>query len=203
MLGLGKDIDFNLALLKTNNYRESDVYSLNNEYFIYAAATGKFSNVSYKIDRTRLKKIGGIGYLLNAHHDLFTKYSMDVIIKTNEFTLKRRAFLILIASDSRVGGFNISKFTKNPKFNDGKLDVRIFTRNHIFSWVKIIWFYLFKGRHFHNDRHLNTNYVKISIPNKYTWNVDGEAGPIGEIEVNTLNKQIEVYVNPKKIKKLF
>lgn len=203
MLGIGKDVEFNLTLLKTKNYKASDVYSLNNEFFIYAAAAGKFSNVSYQIDRKKLKKVGSIGYLLNARRDLFNHYKMDVEITTQTLKLKRRAFLILIAAGSRVGGYNIGKFTKNPKFNDGKIDVRIFTRNHIFSWMKVIWFYIFKGRHFHNDIHLNTDYIKIKLNEKYVWNVDGEAGPVGEIEVRVLKEQINVYVHPKMIKKNF
>jgi len=203
MLGLGKDIDFNLALLKTDNYRLSDVYSLNNEFFVYAAAVGKFSNVSYQIDRRKLKKFGPIGYLFNARNDLFNRYLMDVEVETSEIKIKRRSFLMLIAAGSRVGGFNISKFTKNPKFNDGKIDIRIFTRNHLFSWIKIIWFYLFRGRHFHNDVHLNSDYIKIKLSDNYIWNVDGEAGPKGEIEVRTLKEQINIYVNPKMIDRLF
>jgi diacylglycerol kinase (ATP) len=203
MLGLGKDIDFNLALLKTNNYRQSDVYSLNNEFFVYAAAVGKFSNVSYQIDRRKLKRFGPIGYLFNARNDLFNRYLMNVELETSEIKIKRRAFLMLIAAGARVGGFNISKFTKNPKFNDGKIDIRIFTRNHFFSWIKIIWFYLFRGRHFHNDVHLNSDYIKIKMSDRYVWNVDGEAGPKGDIEVRTLKEQINIYVNPKMIDKLF
>lgn len=203
MLGLGKDLDFNLALLKTNHYRYSDVYRLNNEYFVYAAAAGKFSNVSYDIDRVRLKKLGSIGYLMNAKRDLLNKYHMDLCLETSNLKINRKAFLILIASGSRVGGFNIRKFTKDTKFNDGKVNIRIFTRNHVFSWMKIIWFYLFKGRYFHNDIHITTDYAKITLPGKYIWNVDGEAGPTGEIIVKTLKEEIEVYVHPKKINKLF
>src|SRR5690554_221803 len=202
MLGLGKDIDFNLALLKTKHYRLSDVYRLNDEYFIYAAAAGKFTNISYNIDRSHLRKMGSFGYIFNARKDLLKKYDLKIDVKTSKLHIKRKAFLIFIAAGSRVGGFNISKFSKSPKFNDGKIDVRIFTRNHIFSWMKLIWFYIFKGRHFHNDIHIHTDDITIRLDDDAIWNVDGEAGPKGDINVQVLSKQIEVYVHPKMIYKL-
>ncbi|WP_025725514.1 diacylglycerol/lipid kinase family protein [Acholeplasma granularum] len=203
MLGIGKDIDFNLALLKTNHYRKSDVYALNNEFFVYAAAVGKFSNVSYRINRRKLRKFGPIGYLLNARNDIFKKYNMNIEVETNAFKINKKTFLILIASGSRLGGFNISKFSKNPKLNDGKIDVRIFTRTHFFSWIKLIIFYLLKGKKFYRDIHINTNYIHIKLDGNYIWNVDGEKGPIGDIKVYTLQKQIEVYVHPNYIDKMF
>lgn len=203
MLGLGKDIDFNLALLKTKHYRLSDVYLLNDEYFVYATAAGKFTNISYNIDRRHLQRMGSLGYIFNTRKDLFKKYDLNIDVKTSKIHIKRKAFLIFIAAGSRVGGFNISKFSKSPKFNDGKIDVRIFTRNHIFSWMKLIWFYIFKGRHFHNDIHIHTDHISIELNENVVWNVDGEAGPKGDINIRVLSKQIEVYVHPKMIHKLY
>lgn len=203
ILGLNKNVDFNLSLLKTNYYRYCDIYAINDAFFVYAAAVGKFSNVSYNINRKWLKRLGTTGYVLNARRDLKNEYLMDVTIQTNRLTIQRRAFLIFIASYTRVGGFNIKKFGHTPKLNDGKIDIRIFTRNHILSWMKMIWFYIFKGRHFQNDVDIQTTDVKITLPNEYTWNTDGEVGPKGSVEVRTLKEQIAVYVHPKKIHKLF
>lgn len=203
MLGLGKNVFYNLALLKTDHFEKMDVYAANKEFFVYAAAIGKFSNVSYEINRRKLKWLGSIGYLLNARHDLRHHYHIDVKAETKELTIERKAFLIILAAGSKVGGFKLDNFTRNPKLNDGKIDARIFTRNHIFSWTKMVWFYIFRGRHFHNDIHLNTEQITFHLNDNFVWNIDGEKGPSGRLDVKVNNKELEVYVHPKYKQKLF
>lgn len=203
MLGLGKDLEFNLIFLKISYYRYSDVYSFNNEFFVYVVVVGKFFNVSYIINRSILKKMGFFGYLMNVKRDFFNKYYMNLCLEIKNLKIYRKVFFILIVLGFRVGGFNISKFIKDIKFNDGKVNICIFIRNYIFLWMKIIWFYLFKGRYFYNDIYIIIDYVKIILLDKYIWNVDGEVGLIGEIIVKILKEEIEVYVYLKKINKLF
>lgn len=203
MISLGKNVFYNLALLKTNHIENMDIYKINEEYFLYAAAIGKFSNVSYEINRKRLKEVGSFGYLMNARHDLWNHYHMKIKVTSKDLTIERKSFLMILAAGSRVGGFKLDKFTKSPKLNDGMIDLRIFTRNHMFSWTKMIWFYLFKGRHFHNDIHLHANAFKIEVTPDYPWNVDGEKGPLGSVNVSVHRQELDVYVNPKSQHKLF
>jgi len=203
MLGLGKNVIYNLALLKTDIFEEMNVYKANEDYFAYAAAVGKFSKISYEIDRKKLRWLGPIGYVMNGFNDLFSIYKMKVIAKTQTKIYEKRSFLILMAAGSRVGGFNMSKFTKDVKLNSGKLAIRIFTRNHPFSWFKMVWFYLFRGRHFKNDLHLNESMIQFDIDPKLTWNLDGEKGPKGPLKVEVMNKEITVFVHPKHRNRLF
>ncbi len=128
---------------------------------------------------------------------------MQVKMTFDGKTIERRSFLILIVAGKRVAGFNLSKFTNHAKLNDGYIGVRVFTRNHIFSWFKMIWFYLLKGRHFKNDLHLQVKKIQFEVDSIYTWNIDGEKGPNGNLTVEVVEKPIRVYVNPKDAERLF
>ena len=66
----------------------------------------------------------------------------------------------------------------------------------------MIWFYLFKGRHFKNDIHIKTDKLIIKLNQNQTWNVDGEEGPKGSIDLKVLKREIKVFIN-KKNKNLF
>jgi len=203
MLGLGKNVFYNLALLKTTSYEEMDVYKANDQYFIYAAAVGKFSKISYEIDRMKLRWLGPFGYVMNGFNDLFNIYKMQVRVVSSIKNYDKKSFLIMMAAGSRVAGFNMSKFTKGMKLNSGQIAVRVFTRNHFFSWTKMVWFYLFRGRHFKNDLHLNESQIRFELDERWTWNLDGERGPKGSLKVEVLNKEVTVYVHPKHRNKLF
>ncbi len=203
MLGLGKNVFYNLALLKTAHYQEMDVYSANTVFFVYAAAIGKFSKISYEVNRRNLRWLGPIGYVMNSFTDLFKNYHMKVKAVTKDKIIEKKSFLILLVAGSRVGGFNLGRFTKGVKLNDGTIGVRIFTRNHLFSWFKMVWFYLFRGRHFKNDLHLNVSHIRFEMDDKWYWNIDGERGPKGNLDVHVLSKEITVYVHPKYKDKLF
>lgn len=198
MLGMSKDIYKTLKILDSNSYAMMDIHKANETYFIYAAAIGKFSKISYEINRKSLKFFGSIGYFINTLTDLFNHYQMDVQLKVNDEYITKKAFLIILAAGTRVAGFNLSKFSKNNKLNSGLIGVRIFTRNHILSWFKMVWFYLFQGRHFKNDLHLDVSKIEFRISDKYTWNIDGEKGPKGNLKISVLKEEITVYINEVK-----
>lgn len=203
MLGITKKLKETLALVLTDSVHEMDLYKANDSYFVYAAAIGKFSKVSYEINRQSLRWLGPLGYFINTLRDLFNHYKMDVIVRVDDKVIDRKTFLILMVAGKRVAGFKLDKFTNHAKLNDGYLGVRIFTRNHMFSWFKMVWFYLFKGRHFKNDLHLQVKKIDFEISNEYTWNIDGEKGPGGHLSVEVVEKPIQVYVNPNDAKTLF
>ncbi|HEY8405672.1 MAG TPA: YegS/Rv2252/BmrU family lipid kinase [Acholeplasma sp.] len=203
MLGMRKKLDESLSLLLTENYYNMDLYKANDTYFVYAAAIGKFSKISYEINRQHLRFLGSIGYFLNMIRDLFNHYRMDVKIHVDGKTIEKKTFLILMIAGNQVAGFRLKHFSSIAKLNDRQIGVRIFTRNHIFSWFKMVWFYLFRGHHFKNDLHLNVKEIEIEIDPKYTWNIDGEKGMSGSLKLKVEPKALKVYASKKTADQLF
>lgn len=203
MLGMSKNVLKALSVLDEKTTRYMDIHQANNDYFLYAAAIGKFSRVSYEINRKALRHFGSIGYFINTLRDFFKPYVMNVKIKTEDKVYEKKSYLIILGAGTRIAGFNLSKFSTKNRLNSGLIGVRVFTRNHIFSWIKMVRFYLFKGRHFKNDLHLDVSKAVFEVDKTYHWNIDGEKGPKGTLTVKVLKEEICVFVNKEQIKHYF
>ena len=190
MQGMKKNIKKSLALLNTNNHRFVDVNKANSEYFLYAAALGKFSNVSYNAKWRMQKVFGKFGYLLNAFNDLFKPYKFNVSVNGLEY---QNIFLVLVTSGTRVGGFNIARFTDNPTLSEHEVHIKLFKRKSFMSWFKVIIFYFFRGLSFKSDLHLFGSKLMITTTSKATWNFDGEKSNGGPLEITVLPCELDVY----------
>ncbi|VEU83122.1 diacylglycerol/lipid kinase family protein [Acholeplasma hippikon] len=198
MLGISKNIKKSLKTYEENVCRMMDVHLANDEYFIYAAAVGKFSRVSYEIDRRTLRYLGHFGYFLNVFKDVFVPFKIDAKIITKDETYEKKTFFMIMGAGDRIAGFRLTKFGKATKLNSGLVGFRVFNRRHFLSWIKIGWFYLFKGKHFKSDLHLDTDEVKVEIDDKYVWNIDGEKGPKGSLTVKVFKEEICIIVKKEK-----
>lgn len=194
MLGMKKNINKSLTLLSTNNHRFVDVNQVNDKFFIYAAALGKFSNVSYGFKRRTQKLFGKFGYLLNALNDLFKHYDFSVNINGVNYD---QIFLILIVNGTRVGGFNISGFTSKTSLYDNRLHLKLFKRKSFMSWFKVIIFYFFRGLSFKSDIRISASKFIIEPQTNKAWNFDGEKSEAGLLNVLVLPKELDVYLKTK------
>lgn len=198
MLGMKKNLKDNLALLATSNYQDVDIYKMNETYFLYAAALGKFANVSYAYPRHNLRYFGKLAYLLNALRSLFKKEPFLLKISANGREYEINALLVLISSSSHIAGFNLPVFSRDLKLNDGAFKVKIFSRNHFLSWFKIICFYFGGGRNLKHDLEFKTTNASFSIDKSKEWNIDGEKGPVGNVNISVLQAEITFFVSENK-----
>lgn len=200
MLGMRRNIAKNLALLSTNNYRFAAVNAVNDKYFLYGAALGKFSNVSYNYGRRQQKLFGHFSYLLNAFRDLFKRYHFT--LQVNDETIND-VFLVILTKGDRIGGFNIKGFTQAQTLDDEALTLKIFKRRNFLSWFKVIIFYFFGGLSFKKDlkRISATFTLKVTPPAR--WNLDGEKGPESPLSVKVLQDEFIVYGEPHALRKRF
>lgn len=203
MLGLKKRFKETLPLLSSPNTRLVDIHQINDEYFAYAAAWGKFSNVSYNYFKEKTKPLGKITYLFKAFIDIFNSYACNVKIAANKKVINKKALLIIIRKGDRLGGFKMSRIPSFTHLNDGQISVTIFTRNNFLSWNKVIFFLLFKGYTFKSDITLTSSEVNVALASSKRWNIDGERGPEGDVNIKVLPGEIRFYVNSRNSKKYF
>ncbi len=199
MLGMKNNLKQDIALLETNNYKYVDIHKINESYFLYAAALGKFTEVSYAYPRHNLRFFGKLAYLFNALRSLFKKepFALKVISNDKEYVIDN-ALLVIISSGSRVAGFRLPIFSKGLKLNDASFKIKIFTRNHFLSWFKIIRFYFFGGRNLKHDLEIISSDVSFTVNKEKYWNIDGEKGPNGNVSVIVLQEEIAFFVNRNK-----
>lgn len=203
ILGMKKNLKKQLAFLDTNMYQAMDVYRLNDCHFTYAAAVGKFSRISYDINRKHLRIFGRIAYFFNTLRDLGKPYRMQVKVEAENQSYELETFLVLMLSANRVSRFHLKRFSNQPKLDDGFINVRLLKRSGIPAWIKMIIFYLRNGKLSKSDLHLTVKKIKIKLDRDWIWNVDGEKSVAGNVEVEVMPQAIEVYLADKQMTKLF
>lgn len=171
-----------------------DVYKLNDEYFIYAAAVGKFSLASYGVKRKHVKRFGYLAYMFAALKDLFKRKKYTYRLKYDGNIINGTASLIVLAGISRVASINFSK-KLNILPDDGLINAIIFKRRHFLSWFNIILFYLLKGRSKLGVKKISFNEANLIIDPKDTWNVDGEGINLeNELIIKVFSNKIKINV---------
>lgn len=202
-LGMGKRIKRNLDIITTHDPVRMDVNMLNDKYFLYTTSAGIFTKISYDIPRKNIKRFGYFAYLYAGAKDIFKKYPLKMRIEHEQGICEGEFMLVLGLSSRRVGGMFLNRFS-NAKLNDGKFQLRVFKNNNFFRIFKLILFFLTAGLYkTSKDFHLVSNYFKIETSDEVTWNIDGEKGFRGNVEIKVLKEAISVYASKRRKRQYF
>ncbi len=179
-----------------------DINKMNDHYFVYTAASGVLSRVSYDVSRRKIKKYGYLAYVFEAMRDFVQDYNYPVKIEYNEKTLETDCMMILGLNSNRVGGMKLVNFSKS-KLNDGLFELRVFTSKRRFRRFRMASSFIRGGKKLREDYHLVSSHFKITTDADILWNADGESADRGSIEIKTYKEALSVYVNPRIKKKQF
>lgn len=202
LIGMKKNIKKSLKIiLKNPVVKDIDICKINDKYFVYVAAAGKFTKSSYDISRKSKKTFGKMAYFFRGSKELFKDYNMPIKITSLTETHEQTSALVLILNGRRIGGFNL--YNLKNKLDDGKVSLRSFKRE---SWMflRVVAFILTGGLYdTRKNRTLRDSYFKIDTKDDVSWNIDGEYMGKGSIEVRVVPKAVKFVVNKRKVKKNF
>lgn len=178
-----------------------DICKVNEKYFSYVLACGKFTNVSYGNNSNKFKKIfGRFYYYFKGVKDLFKNTSINLSINNEK---SKKYSLILFLNIWRVGNFKIRCRRRN-KLNDGSINVVLFKNTIFFGLISIFLFLIFgiviKGQ----VLILNGNQFNIEIDEKKQFNTDGEESYNTKcINVSVIKEALKIYIPKKSTDKFF
>ena len=196
--GISKNYKKAIDIILNGKSIKHDVGMINDQYFVYAVATGNYANVSYKA-KQRIKRIlGRIAYIIEGLKQIhkIVKVEGKLIIDGNEIPFS--CPLILVMNSISIGGFPCNK--KRGHLNDGTFDVIIVKK--YFSALSAVTRFLFfgigkKDHTIYYDLY-RAKEIQICVSSEVCWTKDGELGPSGNIKITNLPSHIEVIVNNKK-----
>ncbi len=153
-----------------------DVGSFNGDYFIYVAAFGAFTDVTYTTPQEYKNHLGHMAYVIEGIKSLpnLTSYHLKVSYDNN--VIEDDFFIGMITNSLTVGGFQ-SPNGKIAEFDDGMyevllvkyptnpLDLQATLTAYLGGEVNPEYMYQFK-----------TERVVIESPEEITWTLDGEYG---------------------------
>ena len=202
ILGFGKNIKKALKHIVSTTPVMMDINQMNDHYFVYTAAAGLFTRISYDISRKDLKQMGQVAYYIEGIKDLISDYDFDMSITIPEKTVRNRYTLVLGLAANRVAGIPLM-LKKDAKLDDGLFELHLFERKNIFSKFNVLAFFVRFGKKIRSDRILSAAYFKIKANKQVKWNADGEYVGDGSIDIKVIPKILPVIVNKKARKKMF
>ena len=201
ILGINEKIEENIDILNLDPVK-MDIGQVNDKYFCYALACGAFSSVTYEIERKSINKHGYFAYVKQCMKKVGKNKTTHFRITHDIGVVEGDYCLLMLLNSKRVARFNLRLFSE-AKMNDGILELRLLKGMGIFNSIKVALFFLLSGKLFRHDKQIISTTYFIETNSDVVWNIDGERGPSGSIEINTHRKELDFYVSPKALKKYF
>lgn len=201
ILGIPKKIMQSLELYTSSKPSYIDAYQMNDHYFLYTAAAGLFTRISYDIKRTSLNQFGQIAYYIEGIKDLTSNYDFKMDIQSNDLSISKQVTLLLGLSANRVGGIPLL-FKSKSKLDDGLFEINLFENKGFFSKLRVLSFFIRFGRKVRSDIVLKAPEFKINTSNDVKWNADGEYVCDGNITIKVLPKKLPVFMSNRSKRKL-
>ncbi len=201
LLGIPKNIKKALDIVFESKLKKQiDITKINEKYFIYTGATGKFAKASYDIKRSLKKKYGVFAYLYRGSQELFKDYYMAADIKYDEGRFRGPYSLLLFLNGPRVGGFRLHRL--KSKLDDGLIEARFFKREPGMLF-RLFGFFISRGLYdTKKNKTISSSKFKVEINENSEWNIDGEYAFNGSAKLEVVSRAITIFINSKK-EKLF
>lgn len=173
----------------------SDVGEFNGDYFIYVAAFGIFTDVSYATSQELKNVLGHVAYILEGAKRLHSIKSYHMKVEYDEKEIEGDFLLGMITNSTSVGGFK-GMTGKNVKLDDGLFEVTLIHKpkniielNQIIASLTNLKDTTDLIDSFRADR------VRFHAEEEVPWTLDGEyGGDHQDVEIINHCKAIDIVV---------
>ncbi len=194
-LGIPKNIDKALDIIREDCVVEMDIARSSHGYFLYVTALGNYVAISYQT-RSKLKRtLGYFAYLLTGVKEFFTMPMIKTEIHHDHGVIKGYFSLILALNSRRVAGLNI---IRNPVLDDGEIDIVAFRYIPFLNNLLYIVTFLIKSPKVPGVVRLRTKNAKIYTGHHRKWTIDGEAASSGNQAIEVLKRHIRIVIHEKR-----
>lgn len=172
-----------------------DIGRFNEGLFVYVAAFGMFTEVSYATDQQMKNMLGHMAYLLEGVKSLSTIKSYVMRIESEEEIIEGDFIFGMVTNSISVGGFkNITG--KDVELDDGKFEVLLVKRPVTYveldNTVASLVVPKFDAQCI---QYLKTSCLRIYSKEKISWTLDGEfGGEHKEVVIENLQKVLPIIV---------
>ena len=172
-----------------------DIGKFNDSVFVYIAAFGIFTDVSYETDQAVKNVLGHMAYILEGAKRIFNIPSYKIKVEHDGEVIEDEFIFGMVTNSRSVGGFS-NMVGKNIVFDDGLFEVTLIkTPKNPIALQEIIAALLIEQV---DTKHMNTFKTKkitFDSVEEIPWTLDGEFG--GEqdyVEIENVQKAMEIMV---------
>ena len=193
-LGIPKEMVKAAEVAVGKNPFPCDIGDFNSDTFVYVAAFGLFTEVSYKTSQQLKNIFGHVAYIMEGAKHLHDILSYNMQVEYEGHVFQDEFIYGMVTNSVSVGGFKGMTGT-DVKLDDGVFEVTLIKKprnpielNEILACLTNMiddsdLIYSFK-----------TNEVKITAREQIAWTLDGEfGGEHEEVIIRNLNKRVTIF----------
>ncbi|MCD7735920.1 MAG: diacylglycerol kinase family lipid kinase [Lachnospiraceae bacterium] len=146
------------------------------DYFVYVAAFGLLTDVSYQTKQELKNVLGHAAYIIEGVKRLGSWKSWSLQIESEECSCSGDFVYGMVSNSNSVGGFK-GLPGKNIELNDGLFEVMLVrTPVDLFDWQKTIGALLVNDENNENIIRFKTHHLTVRSEEPVAWTRDGEDG---------------------------
>ena len=172
-----------------------DIGKFNDSVFVYIAAFGIFTDVSYETDQAVKNVLGHMAYILEGAKRIFNIPSYKIKVEHDGEVIEDEFIFGMVTNSRSVGGFT-SMVGKNIVFDDGLFEVTLIkTPKNPIALQEIIAALLIEQVDTKHMYTFKTKKITFDSVEEIPWTLDGEFG--GEqdyVEIENVQKAMEIMV---------
>ena len=172
-----------------------DVGAFNNDYFVYVAAFGLFTDVSYETNQDMKNMLGHAAYILEGTQRLFNIQSYHLQVKCDDDEFEGEFIFGMVSNTTSVGGFK--KLTgPDVMLDDGVFEVLLIKRPKNILELNEIIASLVGGAETKMIHSFKTSTLTIQCEEDISWTLDGEfGGQHREVEIENLKNIVRIVLH--------
>ena len=172
-----------------------DIGKFNDSVFVYIAAFGIFTDVSYETDQAVKNVLGHMAYILEGAKRIFNIPSYKIKVEHDGEVIEDEFIFGMVTNSRSVGGFS-NMVGKNIVFDDGLFEVTLIkTPKYPIALQEIIAALLIEQVDTKHMYTFKTKKITFDSVEEIPWTLDGEFG--GEqdyVEIENVQKAMEIMV---------
>ena len=193
-LGIPKEMVKAAEVAVGKNPFPCDIGDFNSDTFVYVAAFGLFTEVSYKTSQQLKNIFGHVAYIMEGAKHLHDILSYNMQVEYEEHVFQDEFIYGMVTNSVSVGGFKGMTGT-DVKLDDGVFEVTLIKKPHNPIELNEILACL---TNMIDDSDLiysfKTNEVKITAREQIAWTLDGAfGGEHEEVIIRNLNKRVTIF----------
>jgi YegS/Rv2252/BmrU family lipid kinase len=175
-MGIPLDLLQACQVLVSGQTRRIDLGRVNGHYFLLMVGIGFDAEVTQKVERKPLKRLGPLGYVLAALWFGPGYAGFPVVVRQEDHAIKTRALQIIIGNTQLYAG--AFKFTWQARCDDGELDLCIVRKRNLFGRLIMLWdFFRRRDQRRRWVRYNTFKSITIETPRPIAFQIDGD--PVG------------------------
>lgn len=180
-----------------------DVGRFNEGTFVYIAAFGLFTDVSYETPQNMKNVLGHLAYVLEGAKRIYNIPSYTMKVEYDGQVIEEEFIYGMVTNSRSVGGFK-NIIGKNVVFDDGEFEVTLIKKpKNLLELQEIIAALLIETMDTHYMYSFRANRIIFESDEEIPWTQDGEFGGVHDrVEIENIRRGLDIMVKGNEIRSL-